>query len=202
MAGKQPQIVDGIEEHCIDDALGILYDAFAVKFRHGFRNANDLRRLFRRSVDASSCYSAALNGRLLGILTIHTTEQDFYRLSVRTLFTSFSPIRALRIVFNLFLLIDRVETDEFIVESIAVHPDSRGLGVGARLMKRAEQQARAEGKRLLSLNVIGDNEGAIRLYERLGYRITKTMRGYLVRLASGSEFVHRMEKPLDSGRSH
>ena len=55
------------------------------------------------------------------------------------------------------------------------------------------------GKRTISLGVIGGNEGAIRLYERLGYRTTRTWRGFLVRLASGSAEVRRMEKPVALG---
>ena len=50
------------------------------------------------------------------------------------------------------------------------------------------------GKRTMSLGVIGENVVAIRLYERLGYRTTQTWDGYVVRLATGSDEVHRMEK--------
>ena len=48
----------------------------------------------------------------------------------------------------------------------------------------------------MALFVLGDNDGAIRLYERQGYVRTKQERGRLVRLAVGSESVWRMEKPL------
>lgn len=55
------------------------------------------------------------------------------------------------------------------VNSVAVFPEARGLGVGSNLMKRAEQTAKTLGLRGLSLIVSDANPGARRLYERFGY---------------------------------
>ena len=55
------------------------------------------------------------------------------------------------------------------VNSVAVFPEARGLGVGSKLMERAEQTSRDLGLRGLSLIVSDANHGARRLYERLGY---------------------------------
>ena len=94
----------------------------------------------------------------------------------------------------------RPAPDEFIVDSLAVARSARGMGVGTALMRKAECTARDMGKSFMSLGVIGENAGAIRLYERLGYAITRTERGFLPRLATGgSEEVHRMEKRIDEG---
>ena len=192
------EIEEGIEPQYVEDGLRILHEAFARKLRHGFRDADDMVRLFHDGVDRTSCYSAIVDGRCLGVLTWSTRGREFYRFSARGLLTRFSPWRALLILFNSVLLLDSPAADELIVESIAVSPAARGLGLGTLLMERAEARARAMGKRRLSLGVIGENEGAIRLYERLGYRITRTMSGFWVRLATDSEIVHRMEKPLAS----
>ena len=62
-------IVEGIEAEFVDDALRVAYDAFAKKFRLGFRDADDLIRLFRDSADTTSCFSATVDGRFAGILT-------------------------------------------------------------------------------------------------------------------------------------
>ncbi len=192
-------IVEGIDEEYVDDALRVAYDAFAEKFRIGFRNANDLIRLFRGSVDTANCFSAIADGQLLGILTFRTAGREFYRLNPAVVFARFSPLRAVLVLFNLVLLEDYTEPDEFVVDSLAVARSSRGMSVGTALMQKAEQKAVSMGKRTTSLGVIGGNEGAARLYERLGYKTTRTSRGFLVRLATGSPEVRRMEKPLVSG---
>ena len=194
MTTAEVQVVEGLEARHVDDALRVVHDAFAEKFRIGFRHADELIRLFRDSVDTTSCLSALVDGQFAGLLTIRTDGQEFYHLNVGALFTRFSPLRALRMLLNLLLLADELKGDEFVVETLAVDPAYRGMGIGTALLQKAEERAGAMGKYTMSLGVVGENEGAIRLYERLGYRRTYTWDGYLVRLATGSAEVHRMEK--------
>lgn len=200
MATAEVKIVEGLDEQYVDVALRVVYDAFAEKFRIGFRHADDLRRLFRDSVDTTSCLSALVDGQFAGLLTIRTNGQEFYHLNMGALFTRFSPLRAIRMLLNLLLLTDGTKADEFVVDSLAVDPAYRGRGVGTALLQKAEERAKSMGKRTMSLGVIGENAGAIRLYERQGYRRTHTWDGYLVRLATGSAAVHRMEKPVGDTR--
>ena len=201
MTTAEVQIVEGVDGEYVDDALRITYDAFAKKFRIGFRNADDFIRLFRDSADARNCFSAIIDGELSGILAFQTAGREFYRLNPMVAFAKFSPLRAGLVIFNLILLAfeDAVGPDEFHIDLVAVVPSSRGLGVGTALMLKAEEKAESTGKHTMSLGVIAENEGAIRLYERLGYRTTRTWRGFLVRLAARSEDVRRMEKPIGGG---
>lgn len=202
MASTQLKIVEGVGQEYVEDALRLGYAAFAKKFRHGFRDADDLVRLFRDSVDRQICFSATVEGKLCGVLTFQIEGQEFYHLNLLSTFTRFSPWRAIRILFNLTLLADDgPKPDTFVVDSLAVDPSYRGLGIGTALMQRAEEKARSMGKRTMALGVIGENEGAMRLYERLGYVSTRTWRGFLVRLATGSTELHRMEMQIVGERS-
>ncbi|RUL75338.1 GNAT family N-acetyltransferase [Dyella choica] len=54
--------------------------------------------------------------------------------------------------------------------SIASLPEARGKGVGTALIEAAESAARQRRCQSLRLEVRVDNESAVRLYERLGYR--------------------------------
>jgi ribosomal protein S18 acetylase RimI-like enzyme len=54
--------------------------------------------------------------------------------------------------------------------SLAVLPETRGQGLGERLLRAAEEQALADGCVTMRLEVRPDNAAAIALYERLGYR--------------------------------
>ncbi len=55
--------------------------------------------------------------------------------------------------------------------AIAVYENFRSQGIGSALMERAEGRARELGCPSLSLQVFDANDGAKRLYERLGYRV-------------------------------
>lgn len=62
------------------------------------------------------------------------------------------------------------EDGSYYVCGVALFPAYRGRGLGTRLMRLAEEQARARGLTRLSLIVFEANAGAKRLYDRLGYR--------------------------------
>ncbi len=189
--------MDGIAGEHIEDALRVAYDAFGKKFQIGFKNADDLVRLFQDSLDQTRCYSAEVDGQLLGFLAFKTDSREFFLLNPIAVFTRFWPWQAIRIMFNLMLLAGRGPgSDEFAVDAVAVSESSRGLGLGTALMERAEDRARDMGKRKMTLQVIGENAGAIRLYERLGYRSVRTQSGFLVRLAAQTSEVRTMEKFL------
>jgi ribosomal protein S18 acetylase RimI-like enzyme len=56
------------------------------------------------------------------------------------------------------------------VEKVMAHPSARGLGLGRMIVAALVEDARAAGLETLALGVRGNNEGAIALYERLGFR--------------------------------
>ncbi|ADB16362.1 GCN5-related N-acetyltransferase [Pirellula staleyi DSM 6068] len=61
------------------------------------------------------------------------------------------------------------------VQNIGVTPTHRGKGIGSLLVRAALQGFAEAGCRRVFLEVTAQNTGAVRLYERLGFRITKTV---------------------------
>jgi ribosomal protein S18 acetylase RimI-like enzyme len=56
------------------------------------------------------------------------------------------------------------------LEKVMAHPGARGLGLGHTIVGAVLDSARAAGIETIGLGVRGNNEGAIALYERLGFR--------------------------------
>ncbi|MDT8879827.1 GNAT family N-acetyltransferase [Halomonas saccharevitans] len=54
--------------------------------------------------------------------------------------------------------------------SFCVHPGSRGGGLGRRLLETLEDEARAREAEVLGLEVRADNDVAMGLYRRMGFR--------------------------------
>lgn len=60
------------------------------------------------------------------------------------------------------------------IESLAVRPSARRIGVGAELVQWAMHRLAQLGARAVSLQVRGSNQAAMRLYRKLGFRPVQT----------------------------
>jgi ribosomal-protein-alanine N-acetyltransferase len=84
------------------------------------------------------------------------------------------------------------------IMSIAVDPAYRGNGIGSALLTEAIERLIREGARYIGLEVRVSNIGAIRLYERFGFRRVKRIIGYY----SDGEDAYYMLLPVDEWRGN
>ena len=61
--------------------------------------------------------------------------------------------------------------DEIHINNVAVLPDLRGQGIGTALVRHVLAEGRRLGAARATLEVRASNEGARRLYERLGFHV-------------------------------
>ncbi|BES70349.1 hypothetical protein RE428_13670 [Marinobacter nanhaiticus D15-8W] len=66
--------------------------------------------------------------------------------------------------------LERCVPGSYYINMLATYPRYRNQGIGSALMARVDGLAREAGCRLASIEVFEQNTGAVRLYERLGYR--------------------------------
>ncbi|MGE7186969.1 GNAT family N-acetyltransferase [Peribacillus sp. NPDC006672] len=84
------------------------------------------------------------------------------------------------------------EMKDFYLDTVSVDPNFQGKGIGSALIQYVEGYAKQKGYPRVSLVVENENEGANRLYSRLGYKEIKTI------TISGHEFgymVKEIEEP-------
>ena len=79
-----------------------------------------------------------------------------------------------------FLVLDMHGAFTGYVQTICVSAAERGQGLGTRLLAWAEQRIFRESPNVF-LCVSSFNDGARRLYERLGYTVVGTLEDYIVR---------------------
>ena len=78
-----------------------------------------------------------------------------------------------------------------------VAPTAQGQGVASLMCEHSQQQAVAMGFRAMQFNlVVATNEGAVRLWQRLGFRIVGTLPGAFRHRALGAVDAHVMYKAL------
>jgi ribosomal-protein-alanine N-acetyltransferase len=68
--------------------------------------------------------------------------------------------------------------DELHINNLAVAPSRRGAGAGTALLHEVLHEGARMGARRATLEVRRSNEGALRLYERLGFSVAGVRRNY------------------------
>lgn len=181
--------------------LAILAAGEFYTWLYGPRAAQVLRGLFEQPAHLASFEKAKLatiEGQSAGMLLAYSwgLHQAEHQTTNWRYLRTFTP-RTLLLVPLLFTAPEwfgQPEKDEFYVNYVAVYPHFRGHGLGGALLAEAEASAKVAGCRSLSLDVDVKNRGAIRLYEKQGYAITK--KGTLNPFIEEIGCVYRMVKPL------
>jgi len=89
---------------------------------------------------------------------------------------------------------DRTKGDEYYISNVAVYPEFRGNHLGTNLLLKMEEEAKRYGAEKIALDVEADNQGAIKLYNRLSYSIVGESRRAKI---NGESFAFfRMRKNL------
>jgi ribosomal-protein-alanine N-acetyltransferase len=68
--------------------------------------------------------------------------------------------------------------DEVQINNVAVHPDFRAKGIGEASLRLVLKEVREKGAVFVTLEVRVSNTAATRLYEKLGFKVLGTRRGY------------------------
>jgi ribosomal-protein-alanine N-acetyltransferase len=84
--------------------------------------------------------------------------------------------------------------DEIHINNVAIRPALRGQGIGTLLMNRVFDEARRLGARRATLEVRRSNEGARRLYERLGFYLAGTRPNYYTNPVEDALILWRDER--------
>lgn len=68
-----------------------------------------------------------------------------------------------------FVELEKHSVDTWYINALAVFAGNRGAGIGSKLMAKAEELARLDGHKSMSIQVYSQNTEAVRLYKHLGY---------------------------------
>lgn len=87
--------------------------------------------------------------------------------------------------------------DAFYINNIAVDTRHRGTGLGRKLLDHVIERARGNGYRCVELDVTERNTGALRFYERYGFRRVSQSGSEAVTRKYGLPVLRRMRFPID-----
>jgi ribosomal protein S18 acetylase RimI-like enzyme len=175
----------------------ILYEAFRRKLQPLTGDPTRTIPLLSAALNLDMVMGAAVDGRLLGVVGLHSHEGRYAQFDLRSAAAQ-GLLRGVRAwaMLNLFSRGAGCPAGELRIAALAVDAAARGQGVGSRLLEAIFAKARADGLAAVRLEVVDTNSGARELYERLGFKVVKTERYPLPRNWLGFSGDYVMVKHL------
>lgn len=104
----------------------------------------------------------------------------------------------IKLRFAMILLSDATNKGEYYIEHIAVSERARGHGIGTKLLEKVFDEAnRLDEINKVTLYVAGTNQGAVKLYERIGFKTIKKRNSFLMHLFFNQRTWYFMSKYLN-----
>ena len=135
-------------------------------------------------------------GALLGLVGFKSPEGAFAGGGFADLHSVYGVTGAIWRAGLLWLLERDLDNDRFLMDGICVADGARGQGVGTALLEAICAEGCRRGYASVRLDVIDTNARARALYERQGFRPTRTSQIGLLRLVFGFSAATTMVRPL------
>ncbi len=207
---SEPEIVIelGLPDDLRAQAVVIFEDAFGEKTRMAVGDREKRMAFMGRSYRADHVIVARRGDQLLGMAGLSSKGPPY---EGGLMGTSWDPrpyrdllgwVGACWAVWGMRLGDHKPKRDEIYLDGIAVSAEARGQGIGTRLLAEITAVARAQGKRFVRLDVVDTNPRAQALYERVGYKVTRTQSFHWKRRWVGFGAMISMEQRVEPTTAH
>lgn len=195
------QIVKGIPAALVPEAVELLLEAFPLKVEHELRprSPEQARRVLSAQIVPELGWMAlSSGGAAVGLAGVGVHGRRFLGMTCRAYAKEFGWLGGVSrwLSAETEAAIARPKRLQWRVEWLAVSEAARGTGVGTKLLRTVISAAMDEGMKSVKLEVIDVNYGAIRLYEKLGFRRVFTLRTGRFTARAGYRAAHYMRIDL------
>lgn len=172
-----------IDKHDLDDAASLIYETDVKTFNFYFKTKENTTKKIKKLVKAGKnnlgyeniyVVTEESEKQIFGLLMAFTGDKKDIKRDFKTYFKTLNPYDALKFV--LFDIVDNMiladlDDHDFYLGAVAVNKDCRGKGIGTFILGKSLEIARKKNCKRVVLDVDLENEGALRLYERFGFKI-------------------------------
>lgn len=174
-----------LEETALKEAARVFVEGFYQHLKMFSSDKEALIRAFEHALVPEQFFVAMEGGRIVGITAFSTNRKRSIRIRKPLLQTAFGRFRGWLIFSFLSQELERplsISDHQCYIESVATAPEARGKGIAYALQTYIlETLPYTE----FILEVVDTNATAIRLYERLGYRVFDKRKQRLFRRQAG-----------------
>ena len=158
----------GLDARHKDEFVRLFCNTFPEIIVPVFGSVERCARLLERSLANDRILTAISGEQLIGFAGLHYSRREWFDPGLSQLLTSMRW-GIFRVMAMGIILFKHPKPDVLHLDTLVVHADVRGQGIGTQLVDAVVALANAEGKRFVTLEVEDINPRAKRLYERIGF---------------------------------
>ncbi|MGZ7070591.1 MAG: GNAT family N-acetyltransferase [Methanobacterium sp.] len=173
-----------INKHDLNEVSRFIYETELDLFKYLFgknqeKAQNNLKRLIYKGNNSFGHDKIHIvtedNEDLLGILISYSGDEINDIDNLKAFFSSMGIIDFMKLalvgpVLNKLLTTDQ-KNDDYYLSNVYVDKNYRGKGTGTFILEKSLELAREKNAKRVTLDVDIENKGALRLYERFGFKI-------------------------------
>jgi ribosomal protein S18 acetylase RimI-like enzyme len=185
----------GIPEGLRHQAAIICYEGFVSQIEWLIGSQQKGVALLEASFNAELGLTALMQGQLVGFIGLKYENRPFFQFERSHCIRELGLLRGL-LAFLVFNNISPTKplSDEMYIAVLVVDASMRGKGIGSLLMQSAFEIAQKNQCTAVVLDVANTNPDARRLYERLGFKLVRTIElKYLPKWISSGATIMRKE---------
>lgn len=186
------------KEISVKDRLAIasiLQDAFWSKLKWFFSRVgkDEAMLLFEKAITYNMGYYYKEDDKVLGAVLL--SKKGIHHLTIDA-----EIIKRIGFfkgwLLKLFFTFTPHKKDELCLQMITVTSAARGKGIGKKMLDYLDTFAKSDGSSQIILDVIDNNLGALKLYEREGYLVTKHVNTKILTRGMGFDGIYIMKKVI------
>ncbi|MCL5292101.1 MAG: GNAT family N-acetyltransferase [Actinobacteria bacterium] len=180
-------------------AAEICYEGFRQKLDPLVGSREQSITVLETVLEPGLAVIATCRGEVAGLAGLHYDGHRFFNPRWSHVTHAFRGLRAPKAVLALLLMLfanRHNRPGQLSLSVIAVDPSMRGNGIGTLLLQAVFEFAQAKSFSAVSLDVADTNTGAYRLYERMGFVPTRTVRLPFLRRTMGVSGMTTMVKRI------
>ncbi len=195
-------ITDKLSEKQRYEAAQILYGAFGKKLRAYILKGDPKKgeNCVRECINADCGLYALKDDSVMGFIGLDYNGLKFIDYKFSVFRRNYGLWGALwRTVINRIFatFFEHSAKNTVHIGKIAVRDDARGAGYGTMLLEASFKKAKELGVTKLTLEVIDTNPRALKLYQKIGFKVDKTQNFGRMTASAGFTEIYCMSKQID-----
>ncbi|GHV35669.1 hypothetical protein FACS18949_14090 [Clostridia bacterium] len=179
-----------LDETRVNQAVGVFVEGFYFTLLNISTDKEKLHKLFKNSLDYNMTYACLQDGEAVGFLGLADYQKRPAKLN-REIFieimVGFAGKLNYKAASSALEQPKPIDPGEIYIDYLATSPYHRSRGIGTQLIEFVRGTL---GYKHIELETYAKNTKAIALYERLGFKVTRVKKSFIMRIKGLGDMVY------------